>query len=452
MNKRKILLVSANRFAVPYPVYPIGLSYLFSYLKTRLPDSDIRIFDFNLQKSQEFVQLLREFKPDYTGISLRNVDDVNFYSKESFILGYKTIIDQVKEFAETRLIIGGSGFSIYPELLFDLYEPEFGIFGEGEESLYRLIISLENNRDYSAIEGLVFRAEGKVRMNPRTNFIHCPDLTFDESLIPYYWSKSGMMNVQTKRGCPYNCIYCTYPLIEGSKVRTLDPDRIIRTLSDLYYKQKIDYVFFTDSVFNIDNEFNRILAEKMIRSGLKMRWGAYFSPHNLDEDLLKLLKRAGLTHIEFGTESLSDTVLRSYGKHFDVEQVIEVSALCNKVDIYFAHFLITGGYGETEDTVNEGFENSKRFFDTVFFPFIGMRIYPGTRLAKIALAEGVIDPVDDLLEPVYYIAPEIDYTTLKARSEQTGKRWVYPDEDVTRVMERMRSRNRKGSLWHHLKK
>ena len=88
----------------------------------------------------------------------------------------------------------------------------------------------------------------------------------------------------------------------------------------------------------------------------------------------------------------------------------------------------------------------------MFFPFIGMRIYPGTRLAKIALAESVIDPADDLLEPVYYIAQGIDYTTLKARSEKTGKRWVYPDEDVTKVMQRMRSRNRKGSLWHHLKK
>ena len=83
-------------------------------------------------------------------------------------------------------------------------------------------------------------------------------------------------------------IYCTYPLIEGSQVRTLDPERIIETLSDLYYNRKIDYVFFTDSVFNINNEFNRILAEKMINSGMKMKWGAYFSPHNLDEELLHL--------------------------------------------------------------------------------------------------------------------------------------------------------------------
>ena len=183
-----------------------------------------------------------------------------------------------------------------------------------------------------------------------------------------------------------------------------------------------------------------------------MKWGAYFSPHNLDEELLRLFKEAGLTHIEFGTESLSDSVLKSYGKHFNVDEVVGISALCNKVDIYFAHFLITGGYGETEDTVNEGFENSKRFNDTVFFPYIGMRIYPGTTLAELARKNGVIDPMDNLLEPVYYIAPDIDYSTLRVRAEKTGKRWVYPDEDVAMIMRRMRLRNRKGSLWHHLKK
>jgi radical SAM superfamily enzyme YgiQ (UPF0313 family) len=452
MSSKKILLVSANKFAIPYPVYPIGLSYLYSYLSSRLPDFDIRIFDFNLHNSEELAQYLVDFRPDYTGISLRNVDDVNFYSKEYFILEYKKIIDLVKLYNDTRLIIGGSGFSIYPKLLFDLFQPEFGIHGEGEESLFRLINCLENNSDYTPIEGLVYHKDGVTHVNPRKSFIHNPDLSFDTALIPFYWAKSGMMNVQTKRGCPYNCIYCTYPLIEGSKVRTLDPDRIIDTLSGLFHTNKIDYVFFTDSVFNIDNDFNIVLAEKMINSGLKMKWGAYFSPRDLDEKLLRLFKRAGLTHIEFGTESLSDSVLKSYGKHFCVDEVVKISELCNKVDIYFAHFLITGGYGETEDTVNEGFENSKRFNDTVFFPYIGMRIYPGTKLASLAINEGLIDVKDNLLEPLYYIAPDIDYSTLKSRADKTGKRWVFPDEDVTVVMRRMRLRNRKGSLWHHLKK
>jgi radical SAM superfamily enzyme YgiQ (UPF0313 family) len=183
-----------------------------------------------------------------------------------------------------------------------------------------------------------------------------------------------------------------------------------------------------------------------------MHWGAYFSPHNLTLEHLNLFAKAGLTHIEFGTESLSDATLKKYGKHFNVDEVVRVSDFSNKAGIYFCHFMIIGGYGETEASINESFENSKRIENTVFFPFIGMRIYPGTILHEIALGQGIVHPGDNLLEPVYYVAPDINYNTLKERAEQTGRRWVFPDEDVATAMNRLRKRKRKGSLWHHLKK
>jgi radical SAM superfamily enzyme YgiQ (UPF0313 family) len=452
MQGKKLLFVSANRYANPYPVYPLGISYLFSYLSEHLPAYHLRIFDYNLEAPESFKNWLLDFQPDYICLSLRNIDDVNFYSQESFISGYKEIVDIVRQIAGVPLIIGGSAFSIYPRELFDLFKPDWGIKGEGEESLCRLLESLDSGKADLTIDGLVFRKGSEIVVNGRSHFIKTPGLDFDRNLLPFYWEKAGMVNVQTKRGCPYNCIYCTYPLIEGHNVRTLDPDKILHTLRELYEKHGIDYVFFTDSVFNISNSFNEKLAKKMIGSKLPMHWGAYFSPHNLSFENLKLYAKAGLTHIEFGTESLSDTTLKNYGKHFDVDEVVRVSEYCNKVGVYFCHFMIIGGYGETEATINESFENSKRIDNTVFFPFIGMRIYPGTALHKLSLEQGIILPGDDLLEPVYYISPGIDYGTLKERANKTGRRWVFPDEDVATAMNRMRERKRKGSLWHHLKK
>ncbi len=452
MPERKLLLVSANRLAVPYPVYPIGISYLSCYLETRLPEFDIRVFDFNLNSKTAFIETLMEFQPDYTGISFRNIDDVDSYSKKWFIHDYKEIINVVKKTIPTKIIIGGSAFSIFPKQLFEFVEPDFGIYGEGEESLFQLLTCLEATADFSGIQGLVYRKDNKILINGRDSFVKSLNLSFDNGMMDFYWEKSGMMNVQTKRGCPHHCIYCTYPLIEGHELRTLDIDKIIDTLSDLYFNKKIDYVFFTDSVFNINDRFNKELAEKMISKGLKIKWGAYFSPHDLDEKTLRLYKTAGLTHIEFGTESLSDSTLKHYGKHFTVQDVLDVSAACNKTGIYHSHFMILGGYGETEETINEGFENSKKFQDTVFFPYIGMRIYPGTKLYEIALKEDTITLEDNLLEPVYYLAPGINYKTLKERADNTGRRWVFPDEDVVTTTNRMRKRNRKGSLWHHLKK
>jgi radical SAM superfamily enzyme YgiQ (UPF0313 family) len=451
MERKKLLFVSANTYANPYPVYPLGVSYLFTYLQNRLPGYDIRIFDFNAGTTDSFREYLQTFQPDYTALSLRNIDDVNFYTQESFIHGYKAITDIVRVSLTTPLIIGGSAFSIYPVELYDLLAPDFGVQGEGEESLYRLLVSLDNGTADLSIEGLVYRKEGKVIVNSRNHFLKTPDLSFDPDLIGFYWSKAGMVNVQTKRGCPYNCIYCTYPLIEGHHVRTLDPDSIIHTLTELYEKYKVDYLFFTDSVFNISNTFNEKLAKKLIAAKLPLKWGAYFSPHNLTLEQLKLYAAAGLTHIEFGTESLSDTTLKNYGKHFNVDEVVKISDYCNQAGVYFCHFMIIGGYGETEATINESFENSKRIENTVFFPFVGMRIYPGTELYRKALREGYLTADENMLEPVYYIAPDIKYETLKERAELSGRRWVFPDEDVATAMNRLRQRNRKGSLWHHLK-
>ena len=450
MSSKKLIFVSANRHTEPYPVYPLGISYLHSFLAIHMPSVEISIFDFLTGSNEEYIQQLQKTAPDYVCISLRNIDDVNIYRQESFVAQYKQIVNDTRVFSKSVIIIGGAGFSIYPELLFETLKPDFGIYGEGEVSLYKLISALENNQNYNNIEGLLYYDQGKVSANKRDSYIKKPLLTLNQPLTDYYWKHSGMINIQTKRGCPYNCIYCTYPLIDGHKVRTLDPDQIVKTLSDLYHTKNIDYVFFTDSIFNICNEFNLELAEKLIAADLKIRWGGYFNFINLDMDLLKKFREAGLRHIEFGTESLSDTILKKYGKPFTVADIIRISEFCNQLEINFAHFLILGGFGETNQTLDETFENSKKINKSVFFPFVGMRIYPGTRLHKIAIREKVVQTDNPLLEPVYYVSRGIDLTSLKARAIQTGKQWIFPDDNRTDIMVKMRQKDKKGPLWEYL--
>ncbi|MDD5570078.1 MAG: radical SAM protein [Bacteroidales bacterium] len=447
---KRILLVSANQLSVPYPVYPVGISYLKTYLKSKLTNYDISLFDFINRNYDDLNKIINDLKPEYIGISLRNIDDANIFKKESYIDHYKTIIQFIRKTSNCKIIIGGAGFSIFPEILYEHLEPDFGIQGEGEDSFYKLILALDNNSGYSQIESLVYKVNNKIIVNKKEKFIEKLDLNLEENLLDFYWRQSGMLNIQTKRGCPYNCIYCTYPLIEGRNVRTLDAGKIVETLSDLYYNKKIDYFFFTDSVFNISNNFNYELAERIISKNLDIKWGAYFNFCNLDEKLLGLLKKAGLKHIEFGTESLSDTVLKSYNKPFKVSDIFEISGICNKLEIDFAHFLILGGYGETEDTINETLSNSMKIDKTVFFPFIGMRIYPNTKLHEIAIKENKIEKNCNLLEPVYYISDKINLSSLKENANKTGKRWVFPDEDLTDVMNKMRLKNKKGPLWEYL--
>ncbi len=450
MNSKKILLVSANRHADPYPVYPLGISYLSSFLRSARPGSEVILFDFMTGSFEEYSMLIRESRPDYIGISLRNIDDVNIYKKESFIAFYKKVIAFTRSNCKSIIVVGGSGFSIYPVHLFEILKPDFGIYGEGELSLLGLMDTIETNGDLSSVGGLVYYRGDKITVNTRNSHFRTPLLSFDGTLTDYYWHHSGMLNIQTKRGCPYNCIYCTYPIIEGHNVRTLDPGQIVTTLKDLKSEKGIDYVFFTDSIFNISNGFNYELADRLIEAELNMRWGGYFNFTNIDRKLLEKMKEAGLTHIEFGTDSLSDEVLEKCGKPFRVEEIMKICAYCTELEIDHAHFLILGGYGETEGTLDETFRNSGRLERTVFFPFIGMRIYPGTRLHEIAIAEKIVNKSDVLLEPVYYVSKDVVIDTLKARAKATGKAWIFPDDDLGNVMTRFRERNKKGPLWEYL--
>ncbi len=449
IKQQTILLISANRFDKPYPVYPIGLSYVATYLKEKLPDYRVQIFDLYLNSFEELDFIIQQLQPKYIGISLRNADDANSLSKGSFIENYRNIISLIQKISRATIVIGGAGFSIYPEKLYSLLQPHFGIYGEGEKNFYQLINCLDNGENFRHIEGLVYSSSENIIVNKRINYCRDLSLNFENNLTDYYWKHSGMLSVQTKRGCPYKCIYCSYPVIEGKKIRTLNTDKILAALEDLYYGKGINYVFFTDSVFNIENKYNHELADKIIRSGMKIKWGAYFTFKNLDEALLRKLKQSGLTHVEFGTESLSNQTLKNYGKSFKVSEVIEKSDMCRTLGIDFIHFIILAGYGETDETINETFENSKKIGLTAFFPFVGMRIYPGTRLQQLAINDGTISADDDLMEPKYYISKHVDHSTLQARANATGKNWIFPDTDFSENMKKFRSKNKKGPLWEY---
>ena len=450
---RKILLVSANQLRVPYPIYPIGISYLATYLQKHLPLLEVLTWDINLQSTEMLEALLDEKQPDYIGVSIRNIDGANSLDPSGFVSDYERMIALIKKHSEAPLILGGAGFSLYAEILFRRLQADYAIKGEGEIALTELIACLENNQDYRHIEGLLYREQGNVILNSRRTFASKLTVHYDDDWIDYYWKHSGMLNIQTKRGCFYKCIYCSYPLIEGRSVRTLDIDEIVDNIERLKKEKNTDYIFFTDSLFNLDRGKTMQLAETMINRNLNIRWAAYFSPSNLTDEEMALYKQSGLTHIEFGSESFSDIQLKNYGKSFTFDTILKTSELALKHNVFYAHFLILGGYGETERTLDKTFENSKLLRYTVMFPFVGMRIYPGTLLQEYAIRDGIVSSDDSLLEPRYYLSPDFDPTTLRARAQLTGKAWIFPGDISEREIQAIKlKRKKKGLLWEYLRK
>lgn len=447
----KILLVSANTYSVPYKVYPLGVSYLKTYMNDHYPDWEVSIYDFNFGSYSHFEHYLDTNKFDLIGLSLRNSDDVNFYAKESFIQHYKNICSIIRNNSETPIVAGGPCISIFPELLLDELLVDFVIPGEGEQSLCQLINSIKSGNSIEDIDGVMFRKKnGDLYFNEKKSFASHLNVRFDPELAKFYLNEGGMLNIQTKRGCPYHCIYCTYPIVDGSEVRKLDARLIVENIKELIQIEKNNYLFFTDSVFNICEDYNEELAHRIIESGVKMKWGAYFAPRNFNKQRIELYKKSGLTHIEFGTDSFSNTQLKNYQKSFTFEDVRQATQICNETGVYHSHFLILGGIGETEETLSETIKNSDLLENTIIFPFVGMRIYPQTKLYDIAVRENKIT-TSSILEPTYYISDHFDVSTLQEKTRHCKNIWVYPDAEKNPIVDQLRLKHRRGPLWEYLK-
>jgi radical SAM superfamily enzyme YgiQ (UPF0313 family) len=262
-----------------------------------------------------------------------------------------------------------------------------------------------------------------------------------------------MLNIATQRGCCLPCCYCTYPLIEGRETRCRDSEAVADELT-IIQRQGAKHVFVVDAVFNLSNDHVANVCEAMLRRGVKLTWTCFLRPKNLTAELLGLMARAGLTHIEFGTDSFCDEVLTEYGKTFTFADVAHSTALARSARVNYSHYLICGGPGETAATLETGYDNSRHLPGAIIFALAGMRIYPGTPLFARAKREGRLAPDADLLEPVYYISPALTEAELLQQLAEFKKRspnWIvgpYPPE-FGRIAERLRERGVIGPLWEY---
>jgi radical SAM superfamily enzyme YgiQ (UPF0313 family) len=262
-----------------------------------------------------------------------------------------------------------------------------------------------------------------------------------------------MLNVQTQRGCAFRCCYCTYPVIEGRQNRRHDPEFVADEFERIS-RSGARYVFIVDSVFNSSARHVNETCEALIRRGNKLPWGCFLRPQGLTAEQMKLLSRAGLAHIEFGSDSFCDDVLAAYHKDFTFEDILLSSNLARQEKLDFCHFLISGGPGETYESLERGFQNSQRLKSAVIMAVVGMRIYPGTALFERALAEAKIDPGMELLKPTYYLADELTSEGVFSRLQDFSRRspnWIIgdPDPAYQNLVMRLRQRGVAGPLWSY---
>ncbi|MFZ0242905.1 MAG: lipid biosynthesis B12-binding/radical SAM protein [Desulfobacterales bacterium] len=445
----KVLLVSANTLTQPYPVYPLGLDYVAGAIASR---HAVRLLDLNAEAGDSaLVSAIDDFAPDVVGISLRNIDTTDATNPKGFFAGYRKLAADIRARSGAAIVLGGSGFTIFPGETMCALGADYGIIGEGER-LALLLQALEDRTDAASIPGVVTR-NGAVIFPPPWQEGVVRQFDVNRPHLAYYLANGGMLNLQTKRGCRFNCIYCTYPNIEGRAMRLFEPREVAGTARRLQ-QAGARFFFVTDSAFNADPGHSLAVARAFKQAGVSIPWGAFFAPVRVAGDYYRLLADAGLSHAEFGTESLSDAVLKAYRKPFQADEVFAAHAAAVAAGLHVAHYILLGGPGETPATMAQTLDRLEALDKCALFFFCGMRIYPRTGLYTIACREGQACATGDLLEPLFYRSPAIDGRAIldAVREHAAGRlNWIVGDggAQTAGVISRMHARGHVGPLWEH---
>jgi radical SAM superfamily enzyme YgiQ (UPF0313 family) len=404
----RVLFISANAEQMNILPLPLGLNCVA--VATRNAGHDVRLLDLMAKKDSRpaISEAIESFHPEVIGVSVRNIDNQNMDQPIFLLDKVKIVINDCRILSTAPIILGGAGYSIFPESALEYLEADMGIQGEGEVAFPALLHRLQRGEDLLGKPGLYLRRLG---LQGERQYVKVLDeLPFPDEKM---WSISSSNNddfgipVQTRRGCPMNCNYCSTAKIEGRSIRKRSPEFVIENIArhvEAGYKR----FYFVDNTFNMPLSYAKDLCRKIIDRKLEISWRCIFYPGIVDAELVNLLATAGCQEVSLGFESGCEQILLVMNKKFNLASIRDTSEMLKAAGIKQLGFLMLGGPGETRESV----EQSLVFADSLDLDAmkvtIGIRIYPNTALSKTAVSEGLISPEDNLLFPRFYIVPKLE--------------------------------------------
>jgi radical SAM superfamily enzyme YgiQ (UPF0313 family) len=435
----RVMIVSANNEHKPDPVVPLGAAFVAG--AARDAGHDVQLFDacFINEPADALRERLAAFQPQVVGLSIRNIDDVCWPRARSYLPYYREMADVVRE-AEPRpvLVLGGSAFTLMPDRFMRALRADHGVAGDGEAAITRLLGSLTRGEPTPR----VLREPSGAGARPALDLID----------LAAYYARGGALNVQTRRGCAFQCSYCSYPVLEGRQARRREINSVVDELQAALDQAGAHHFFVVDNTFNHPPAHAFNFCDALIERHVDARWTAYVSPAAMAPGLLDRMAQAGCGSIEFGTDAACAPTLAALGKSFGPAEILDVSRQARAAGLKFAHSLILGGPDETLYTMRRTVELIEQTEPDAVFAMLGVRLYPGTPLARRAEAEGLILESEIGIDPVFYISeavePELRDFAGALRSRHAN--WYFPGLEGDRRVNywrRRRANGVRGPLW-----
>lgn len=400
----KLLLVNPHPGRREMPVYPLGLATVAACMP---PSVEVRGCDLQLAADPESAlrAAVESFAPDVIGVSLRNVDSSASYDQFYYYPAFVSLVRRLRELRPgAALVAGGTGFSLFAEAIMnDLPELDFGVPLEGETAFPAL---LQNLSSPERAAGVLYRAGRAIRgaaAGQPADVARLPTPAYSLFPLREYVSRGAAIGVQTKRGCAFRCIYCTYPYLDGGPIRLRATEAVMTELEALA-REDVSEIFFCDSIFNYPPDHAEELCRAMAARGSRWRWKAFFNERFVTEEQIALAKAAGCQFMIFGPDAGHPATLARYHKTLDLPRMEAAYEACRRAGLGYKCAFMMNGPGETPATLLRMFAliARQRLRSKMDFSLSTMRIYPHTQLHEEALRSGQVKPGDPLIVARFY--------------------------------------------------
>ncbi|MCD4831493.1 MAG: B12-binding domain-containing radical SAM protein [Anaerohalosphaeraceae bacterium] len=369
----------------------LGIGYIAAVLmQNGWAVNVVDAFAENLTPQQALKRLL-DFDAKIVGVSVNLL--AYSFSKEFTKLCHNN---------DVKVVVGGPEVIINPEGVINGISPDVAVIGEGEQTTLELLSLLESGGHWNPevllnIKGIVFRnTDGEIiRTDTRPRMKNLNDLPFmPYELFPIknYDLRYGVLphdpifSVYTSRGCPFNCSFCSNREVWQRKAFYMSAERVLDEIEHISKKYMISGINFHDDCFPLNRQRVVDICEGLLKRDIKISWMCPARADKVDEELLKLMKRAGCRNIWFGIESGSERILSLIRKEIDTEQALEAIQLVKKTGIAVAASIMVGLPTQTmaEDMQTIKFLEKAKCTLVYMAPYVG---YPGSDLYKEFLRE-----------------------------------------------------------------
>ncbi len=404
----RVLFISPNTERLTMPTLPLGLGMVAAAARRAGHQTCFLDLLGTLEPAAAVRQAISRFQPEVIALSIRNVDDQSMQDTRFLLEPVRDVVATCRGASPVKLVVGGAGYSIFPGAALAYLDADLGVCGEGEVVFPVLLGRLQRDQDVVGLPGVYVRGG-----RPPTTRIFAQDL----DLLPLpeadLWASADPKDpevwvpVQTRRGCPLACSYCSTPELEGTEVRMRSPSLVVEHVARVAEAGFLK-LYFVDNTFNLPPSYALELCRRLAELRLDLVWRCILYPHQASEELVAAMARAGCVEVSLGFESGYPPVLRAMNKRFQPEEVREISRRLAVHGIRRMGFLLLGGPGETKESVDESLAFARSLGLEMLKVSVGIRLYPHTPLAQQAVEEGVVSPEDDLLVPRFYIRPGLE--------------------------------------------